>query len=156
MKKKWIRGTKSLLLSGIVFVLLLSGCATLGAPRDQEVLEVLALISAGDAAILTEATRKPFLLDGEILEGESAVALLWQGLSDAGFAFHNPVIRDIQPVSPEQYHLFASTMEAEVFFKKYLTKKDSLIFFHADEGEFVLVLGPRKDGRQMAAWGGVR
>ena len=66
------------------------------------------------------------------------------------------MIRDIQPVTPDLYPLFGQTMDVEVFFRKYLSEKDTLIRFQCDEGAFLLILGPRREGRKMAAWGGLQ
>ncbi len=138
------------ILAGILF----SGCASMGVPGDDDVQAALELISGGDSALLQKSSRLPFLLDSEILLGESEVSLLWRGLAEGGFVFHNPVIEDVFPANPEIYTLFGDSMDVEVFFRKYLTPRDSIIRFQSDEGVFLLILSSRKTGRKIVGLSG--
>ncbi|MBI9103585.1 MAG: hypothetical protein JEY99_14320 [Spirochaetales bacterium] len=144
----------AILVSSILLLILISGCATIGISREEEVQGAIRLIDAGDADALKASSRLPFLLDGEVILGESELNLLWEGLSAAGFSFHNPVIDEVFPAEPEHYTLFGDSMDVEVYFKKYLQAKDAIVLFHAEEGAFVLILSSRKTGSKIAALGG--
>ena len=83
MNKKWIQHfSVFILLTGLFF-----GCATMGISGEDEFQTVIRLISSGESAALAEATRLPFLLDGEILLGETESLLLWEGLASARVCF---------------------------------------------------------------------
>jgi len=141
-------------ISSILLLLLVTGCASIGISGEDEAHRAISLIDSGNADALKDSSRIPFLLDGEILLGETELNLLWEGLSASGFAFHNPVIDQVFPAEPEHFSLLGDSMDVEVYFKKYLGSKDSIVLFHSEEGAFILILSSRKTGSKIVALGG--
>jgi hypothetical protein len=135
----------------IVLAIFFAGCAT--SPREGDVMEILALISAGDVPALMAASRSPFLLDGEILEGEAMRRLFWEGVGASDFAFSDPRVIEVRRIKPGDAALFGDSFELGVFFSKYLTRRDRLVHFASGSSEAWLVLGPGKP-RQIVAWTG--
>jgi len=139
-----------------LILLFLGSCATVPrAAGEEEVLASLELISGASPETLLASSHDPFLLDGEVLVGKSALSLLWNSLAEAGFGFTNPVITEILPADPSQASLFSSSREVVYFFGNYAAPGSTFVRFRSGEGEFLLLLAPRDKGsRKILGWGG--
>ena len=147
---------KKAFLPVALVLLFLGSCATV--PRtagEDEVRQVLNLLSEGSPEVLTAASHDPFLLDGEVLVGKAALSLLWNSLAQAGFRFTNTVITEILPAEPSQAGRFSSSREVAYFFGNHAVPGTTFVRFRSDQGEFLLLLSPAgKNRRPILGWGG--
>ena len=125
----------------------LSSCAGLPyTPSEKKVDKLVALIDSGGVGAVKGLSQAPFLLDGEILLRQSDVDSAWANLKAAGFRIGSPKVASIAKIGPDGYAAFASTMDARVFFKKYLDKNSSLVALDAAEGRYYLILNREVSG----------
>jgi hypothetical protein len=135
MRKKIYTATMVLLV-----VLFAVSCATL---TDKRILRSVDQIETGETELLIKVTQLPFLLDGEIIQRQEEVKLLWGGFREAGFSITNPVILDRHPVTIKDADLFSPSREVALFFEKYLLDNSEVIHLRGDNGEFYLILKGR-------------
>ncbi len=126
---------------------LLTACASVPyTPSEKKVQKLLDLIDRGGVGAVKGLSSAPFILDGEILLRQSDVDTAWTNLKAAGFTIGSPKIESIAKIGPDSYKLFADTMDAKVFFKKYLDKSSNLVALDASEGRFYLILNREVKG----------
>jgi len=138
---------KRLFIVLIPMVLLFSGCVSLDTPAGEEdFLQALELISFQDPELIVEGSQDPFLLDGEILVGKANLSLLWGELRQGGFQISNPLVVEVLPTDPSQAMLFSSSQEIVFFFDLYGVPGSTLGRIQCDQGEFLMILGPKDEG----------
>jgi hypothetical protein len=140
---------KSFLGAGIVSLCLvvLASCATSPyTPSEKKVQKLVALIDRGGVGAVKGLSVAPFLLDAEILLRQADVDSAWANLKAAGFTMGEPKIASIERLGDLSYARFAETMEARVFFKKYLNKDSVLVVLDAAEGRYYLILNREVSG----------
>jgi hypothetical protein len=134
------------LLAALAFVSS-SSCAGLPyTPSEKKVDKLVALIDSGGVGAIKGLSQAPFILDGEILLRQSDVDSAWANLKAAGFGLGKPKVASIARIAPDGYAVFADTMDARVFFKKYLDKDSSLVALNAAEGRYYLILNREVKG----------
>ena len=134
-------------LSGLVCAVMLAatGCSTLAfAGKEETVMEVVELVNFGDPEILTELSKPPFVLDGEILFAEGTVSGFWKGFRESGYLLKDarPVV--IEEVTPGTCSKFSESREMEIFFGKYLVERAVCVDLETSDGVFYLLLGEKK------------
>ncbi|MBF9017310.1 MULTISPECIES: hypothetical protein [unclassified Oceanispirochaeta] len=140
----------------LLLVALMTSCAGLGSGvKDDDVLAVIEMMNAGQTEALVESSVLPFVFDGEILESETQINLLWSGLNKAGYVLDNPLILQQRPVMAEDASIFSETWEIKTYFKNLLTENDTYVEVQGAAGKLHMVLRPSKTGVQIAAWKGV-
>ncbi len=148
MRKRGLSG--AFLASGLLaaaVALGLSSCAGLPyIPSEKKVDKLVALIDSGGVGEIKGLSQAPFMLDGEILLRQSDVDAAWANLKAAGFRIGSPKVASIAKIAADSYLVFADTMDARVFFKKYLDKNSSLVALDAAEGRYYLVLNREVKG----------
>lgn len=130
----------------LLVVLFAVSCATL---TDKRILRTVDQIETGETELLIKVTQLPFLLDGEIIQRQEEVKLLWGGFREAGFSIRNPVILDRHPVTIKDADLFSPSREVSLFFEKYLLDNSEVIHLRGDNGEFYLILKGRCFGSPL-------
>ncbi len=108
---------------------------------DSSAEKVVDLINHPGEEYLEEISSNPFLFDGELIVLEKDISMIWTNLNRSRFGFRNAVIESSVPVTPDDYALFADTMEVRTFFKKYLPEDASLVKVDSDNGVFYILLG---------------
>ncbi len=130
----------------VLLVLFAASCTTTPySQREANVQRSIELIHSGDAQALVAQSQLPFLFDAEIIMLERDLRTLWENLSEASFTMENAEIEYLGPAGRYSYPPFAVTMEVRTFFKKYVPESSSLVRITADNGEFFLLLGPKKN-----------
>jgi hypothetical protein len=125
----------------------LAACASVPyVPSEKKVQKLVALIDRGGVPAEKNLSTAPFMLDGEILLRQADVDSAWANLKAAGFGLDKPKVASIQRIGPDSYRLFADTMDARVFFKKYLDKNSSIVAIDAAKGRFYLILNREVEG----------
>ncbi len=115
-------------------------------PSEKKVDKLVALINSGGVGAVKRLSQAPFILDGEILLRQADVDAAWSNLAAAGFKIGAPAIASMGRIGQDGYSLFADTMDARVFFKKYLDKDSVLVALDATEGRFYLILDREVSG----------
>ncbi|RKX73555.1 MAG: hypothetical protein DRP87_18710 [Spirochaetes bacterium] len=134
-------------LSLILFTIVFTSCATVPfAGRERNILKVVDLINRGNTNQLISLSQIPFLLDGEIIMLEKDLEFLWENFASARLAIPDPRVAETRPASESSHEIFASSMEVEVFWKKYLPEASFIARIVSDNGEFLLILGGRQRG----------
>jgi hypothetical protein len=126
---------------------LLAACASVPyTPSEKKVQKLLDLIDRGGVGAVKGLSSAPFMLDGEILLRQSDVDSAWSNLKAASFGFGKPAIASISRIGPDSYKLFGDTMDARVFFEKYLDKNSVLASIDASDGRYYLILNREVSG----------
>lgn len=137
----------ALLATSLAVVCALGSCATVPyMPSEKKVQKLVALIDQGGVQAVKGLSAAPFMLDGEILLRQADVDEAWANLKAAGFRISSPAIASISRIGADSYAAFAGTMDARVFFKKYLDKDSVLVTLDAGEGRFYLILNREVKG----------
>ncbi|GAB6089593.1 hypothetical protein [Spirochaeta dissipatitropha] len=142
-----------------LITMLLASCASIP-PSQQEdsVLTVLQMLEQHQADELLQHSRTPFLLDAEIIDSHSDIAVLWNLLGSRAFSFPSPEIIGIEPVSDSSYLLFGDTMEVRVFFERYLSEDAAVAEIRAGDKTYRFIFADRIGGRNslplMFGWKG--
>ena len=110
----------------------LTGCLSLEQRFTNTAENVVKLINAGDAETLSEMTRTPFILDGEILLLEQDTSGFWRDIAAAGFRIANPSLIEVFPVDDSSFKQFGGSMEVETFFKKYVSEKGNVVIIETE------------------------
>ncbi len=137
----------------ITLVVSLSSCQSYymrGGKNAAE--EVVKSLNMSDSSKPVQMSTVPFLFDSEIIVAETAVSKIWNGLVDAGFVITDPVITSISPVISEDYTLFRSSWEMEVFFKKNIPELCYKVKIEGVNGE-VLMLISRENRKEYSLIG---
>ncbi len=136
--------------TGAAFIMILaavvSGCQTPGPPPARSEPAIAALLAQFDgagAADLMELSRRPFVLDREILHLPPDLEMLWSGVAAAELGFAEARIRSIQPVYADSYREFAGTPAMRRHFEKMVVGADaSIVDVETPSGErYALLLG---------------
>lgn len=128
----------------MTLAVILSSCSTVPISRQEaSVDKIVSLINAGDADTLVSISKKPFLLDGEIMLRDSDIAMIWNNLAGAGFTFGDRYKADIYPAVADYADLFSDTWEVQVFFRQYIPahKEGAVLELSTDNGKYFLILG---------------
>jgi hypothetical protein len=107
-------------------------------------VKVIDSLNSGDTALVKEISTVPFIFDGEIIVSGSSVSKIWTGLANAGFTVTNPEIISISPVVSEDFALFRSSWEMEVFFKNKIPQYTYKIKMEGVESEVLMLINKGK------------
>jgi hypothetical protein len=136
-----------IIAGGLAAAAALSSCATAPyTPSEKKVERLVALIDRGGVGAIKGLASAPFILDGEILLRQADVDSSWSNLKAAGFSLGEPTIASIVRIGTDSYSLFADTMDARVFFKKYLDKNSVLVALDSSSGRYYLILNREVSG----------
>lgn len=140
----------------VLLAALMASCAGLSSGvKEDDVFTVIEMMNAGQSDTLVEHSVLPFVFDGEILESETQISMMWTGLKNAGYALDNPVILQQRPVTAEDAALFSDKWEIETYFKNLLSETDFFVEAEGASGSLYLVLRGSKEGTLIAAWKGM-
>jgi hypothetical protein len=132
---------------GMTAVAALGSCATVPyMPSEKKVQKLVALIDTGRVGAVKGLAAAPFMLDGEILLRQADVDSAWANLKAASFGVGEAEIVSIARIGVDSYTLFADTMDARVFFKKYLDKNSVLVTLDTAGGRYYLILNREVSG----------
>lgn len=136
------------IFSVLSVVVIAASCATVP-PSQQEdpVLEVLQFIETSQTENLVQHSGVPFLLDAEIVEAESDIAVFWHLLSERGYQFPSPHVDGITAVNEDSYLLFGDSMEVRVFFERYVPDDAAVAEVTAGNNRYRFLFANRVDGR---------
>lgn len=138
------------LFSAAFAVILFASCASIPvSTRPADVEDVVQMINTGQSERLAKHSQVPFMFDGEILLMEQDMNLLWGNLRQTGFALREARVESLERAGENSYRLFAETMEAEVYFRKYLPENAMVARVTSSNGDFILLLGGRQAGFPM-------
>jgi hypothetical protein len=150
MRKRSIRArflATGVLAAGIAALSLMGSCSTLPyTPSEKKVQKLVGLINRGGVLAVKGLSSAPFILDGEILLRQVDVDTAWSNLEASGFSLGTPAIASIARIGADSYALFGDSMDARVFFKKYLDKNSVLVTLDAAEGRYYLILNREVSG----------
>ena len=133
--------------AALAMALAMSSCATAPyTPSERKVEKLVALIDRGGVGAIKGLASAPFLLDGEILLRQADVDSCWSNLKASGLRIGAPKIESIARIGADSATLFADSMDARVFFKKYLDKNSVLVRLKASEGKYYLLLNREVSG----------
>ena len=136
---------KALILLTVLISFLIISCTSAPYSQwDSSAEKVVDLINHPGEEYLEEITSNPFLFDGEIIVLDKDISMIWHNLNRSRFGFRNGVIKESVPLGPEDYTLFADTMEVKTFFSKYLPEDAALVKVESDNGLYYLILGSSK------------
>ncbi len=127
----------------VIFGVLLTflSCATFQKSRDENDAEYIAgLIDSGNSGELTRLSAVPFLLDRDIVALGPDVAVFWDSLAKGALRLGAVRLESVVPVSGDGYKEFADTMDAKVFFSKYIGPGARILRLSAGEGKRVLLI----------------
>ncbi len=134
-------------VSSLAFVLLVVACATVPpAQQEEAVAETLSLIDEADAQTLTEASARPFLLDGEIVELSTDVHALWRGLREGDFVLGDFRIQSVDAVDGESYLRFADNQEVEWFFEQHVGEEARLVTVRGRAATYLFLMDGDRNG----------
>lgn len=102
--------------------------------------EIVASLNHGDSALPIDMSKIPFVFDGEIIITGSSVSRIWNGLVSAGFVITDPLITSISPVMSDDYTLFRSNWEMDVFFRNKIPLYTYKITIEGIDGEILLLI----------------
>ena len=133
--------------AALAMALALNSCATAPyTPSERKVERLVALIDKGGVGAIKGLASAPFLLDGEILLRQADVDSCWSNLKASGLSLGTPKIESIARIGADSSLLFVDSMDARVFFKKYLDKNSVLVTIDASEGKYYLLLNREVSG----------
>ncbi len=147
-------------LKTMILVLLavsMASCAGFsGVVKESNVMDAVENLNSGNAAALVEGSALPFVFDGEILESDTQLKLLWNGLADAGFSIDNPMILQQRPVTAEDGDLFSQYWEIQTYFKNLITEDDIFVEVQgAGTSAYMIFRSYPKEGVKIRAFKGV-
>lgn len=147
MRKRSIRARFLAAVVLVAGIAALGSCATVPyTPSEKKVQKLVALIDRGGVQAVKGLSSAPFILDGEILLRQVDIDTAWSNLKAAGFGLGTPAIASIARIGADSYALFGDSMDARVFFKKYLDKNSVLVALDAAEGRYYLILNREVSG----------
>ncbi len=117
-------------------------CASLGSVKEGDALDVVTLINGGEAKILMEHSRLPFVYRQEILDSDAQLRLLWEGLKDGGFVPGESVLKTFRQVRPGDSSLFSETWEVRTWFDLVIREEDRLAQVVTSQGNLYMILRP--------------
>jgi hypothetical protein len=121
--------------------LAMASCASLQHSWDQgAVKQVADLLNSGQSQKLAKMSVTPFLVDGEIVLLPGDVASFWDGVAKAGFRVEGAAVDQGTPINAESYKQFATTMEVQAFFSRYVKKDARLLSMTSSTGRHILLL----------------
>lgn len=127
-------------------ILLFSSCTSLYMNKSSDAaVDVVESLNRGDSAFALEKSTVPFVFDGEIVVANASVSRIWSGLVQAGFTVTNPLVTSISPVLTEDYALFRSSWEMEVFFKRNIPRYTYKVTIEGIDGEVLLLVNRNKE-----------
>ncbi len=149
-----MKNIKSLIL--VALVLSAVSCAAFKpAVSGDDALGVVESLNNGNSELLIESTSLPFVFDSEILESDTQIRTLWNGLVSAGYIIDNPVIVQQRPVTAADGNLFSESWEISTFFKRLLGEDDLFIQIDGSSRRIYMVLRPGEKGSTLIkAWKG--
>ena len=131
----------------LLFTLIsISSCASIYMNKSQDAAEdVVGSLNRGESELPMKMSRVPFIFDGEIIIANSSVSRMWNGLVGAGFIISNPVVTSISPVISDDYALFRSSWEMEVFFENRIPQYTYKVRIEGVDGEVLLLMNRDKN-----------
>ncbi|MDC7241281.1 MAG: hypothetical protein PQJ50_13070 [Spirochaetales bacterium] len=140
-----------------VLAVSMASCAGFsGVVKESNVMDAVENLNSGNAAALVEDSALPFVFDGEILESETQLKLLWNGLTDAGFTIDNPMIVQQRPVASKDSELFSGYWEVQTWFKNLTTEDDFFVEVQgAGTSAYMIFRSFPKEGVKIRAFKGV-
>jgi hypothetical protein len=115
-------------------------------PREEKVQKLALLIDRGGVGSVAGLARSPFILDGEILLRQADVDAAWANFASSKLGMKKPKVVSVSRIAPDSYKSFADTMDARVFFKKYLDEDSVLAVVDSSGGRYCLVLNREVSG----------
>ena len=142
----------------LTVVIVLSSCLSLEQRYTNAAENVIELINAGNVEALSDMTKTPFILDGEILLLAEDTTGFWRDITEAGFRIANPSLIEVFPVDSSTYEHFGGSMEVETFFKKYVSKKGNVAIVETEKASiwFLLEITNRKKTRLLGFKGPIQ
>ena len=142
-------------IAALILTIFLFGCATIQPAGEQQMLEIIEMINAGDSENLAARSSDVILLDAEIIQNPKLIKNLWEGLAESSFRIADSVIVTNRLLLPTDKAAFGSGPEIDAFFAKYIPEKASLFRVETTSGEYAFILGPSDIGISMIiAFGG--
>jgi len=142
----------------IIFGVLLTflSCATFQKSRDENDADYIAgLIDSGNSQELSRLSAVPFLLDRDIVALGPDVAVFWDSLAKGGLRLGAVTLEAVIPVFGDGYKEFADTMEAKVFFSKYVGPGARILRLSAGSGgKLLLIVGSDVFSRKIYGFKG--
>jgi hypothetical protein len=130
----------------LISIISLSSCTSIYMSKSQDAAEdVVRSLNSGESELPMEMSTVPFIFDGEIVIANSSVSRIWNGLVGAGFTVTNPVVTSISPVISDDYALFRSSWEMEVFFENRIPKYTYKVTIEGVSGEVLLLMNRDED-----------
>ncbi len=136
--------TKILIL--LLPIAMLFSCASIYMNKSSDAaVDVVDALNEGDSEFPSENSSIPFVFDGEIIVANASVSRIWGGLVQAGFTVKNPIVTSISPVVTEDFALFRSSWEMEVFFKRNIPRYTYKVTIEGIDGEVLLLVNRDED-----------
>ncbi|QEN07255.1 hypothetical protein EXM22_04360 [Oceanispirochaeta crateris] len=124
---------------------------------DDDALGIIESLNGSQADVLIESSLLPFVFDSEILDSDTQLRRLWNGLIDAGYILDDPVVVSRRPVLPSDALIFSENWEIQTYFNNLLTSEDSFVEIQAAGQRVYMVLRSGKKGHvSILAWKGVQ
>jgi hypothetical protein len=124
---------------------------------DDDALDIIESLNSSQADVLVDASLLPFVFDSEILDSDSQLRRLWNGLIDAGYLLDAPMVVTRRPVLPSDALVFSENWEIQTYFNNLLTSEDSFVEIQAAGQRVYMVLRSDKKGLvSILAWKGVQ
>lgn len=125
---------------------MLFSCASIYMNKSSDAaVDVVDALNGGDSEFPSENSSIPFVFDGEIIVANASVSRIWGGLVQAGFTVKNPIVTSISPVVTEDFALFRSSWEMEVFFKRNIPRYTYKVTIEGIDGEVLLLVNRDED-----------
>lgn len=125
----------------LIAIISFSSCASIYMNQSENTAEdVVQSLNRGESDFPLSKSTVPFIFDGEIVISGSSVSRIWNGLTKTGFVLTNPVVTSISPVVSEDYALFRSSWEMEVFFEKKIPPYTYKVTIEGLDGEVLLLM----------------
>lgn len=129
----------------LISAIMLSSCTSLYMQGSKSTaMDVVDSLNNKDSSQPEEISTVPFLFDGEIIVSRSSVSRIWNGLIEAGFTLVDPTVTSVSPVISEDYVLFRSSWEMEVFFNNRIPKNTYKIAVDGVNGEVLMLVNREK------------
>ena len=133
---------------------LLASCASFSVGvKEDDPLVVCELINEKDVETLSEASVLPFVFDSEILESDTQVRTLWNGLAEAGYKAAKAEVKEFRSATAADASIFSDSWEIKTYFKNLLIEDDMLARVKTKSGTVFMVLRPGKgEGSSIVAF----
>lgn len=129
----------------VLIVIILSSCTSIYMSGSKGTAEdIVQSLNKGDSELPEEISTVPFIFDGEIIVSQSSVSRIWNGLINAGFTVTDPEVTSISPVVSDDFALFRSSWEMEVFFKNRIPKYTYKVSIEGVDGEVLMLVNREK------------